>query len=156
MTFVLRNTETVPKPILRLIQGFGIIAGLMAVTFSVLAASFYSRHWIAFEESVALLTVQDCTVEVNGNPVEERDLFLSSISKIEQVHQRKSSVRRRFDVVLQSEAKSFHFQLWEDSQVPNEYRVMVFEMEPTPIRVGTIRSPELSGLLTKYDGTDFR
>lgn len=150
MAFVLRDTETIPKWLLRLILGFCAMGGLMTLTFSILAGISDSRQWIAFEETIARLTANDCTVEVNGKVVLERESFLRLVRKIEEV-QRKGGSRRKYDVLLQSEAESFHFELWEAEGIPNVYRVMVLNKNQKPFRIGTVRSLELRELLIQYD-----
>lgn len=57
MAFVLRETETIPKWLLRLMLGFFAIGGLMTLTFSILAAISNSRQWIAFEVAIARLLI---------------------------------------------------------------------------------------------------
>lgn len=150
MSFALRDTETIPKWLLRLILGFCAMGGLMTLTFSILAAISHSRQWIAFEEDIARLTANECTVEVNGKVVLERESFLRLVRKIEEV-QRKGGSRRKYDVLLQSESEYFHFELWEAEGIPNVYRVMVLNKHQEPFRIGTVRSPELRELLIQYD-----
>jgi hypothetical protein len=150
MSFALRDTETIPKWLLRLILGFCAMGGLMALTFSILAAISESRQWIAYEEAIARLTANDCTVEVNGKVVVERESFLRLVRKIEEI-QRKRGSRRKYDVLLQTESETFHFELWEDVGIPNEYGVMFLNKQQEPFRIGTVGSPELRELLIQYD-----
>ena len=151
MAFQLRKTETIPKGVLRTILTFVVVLGLVIVLLSIARASFFSRHWIEFEEAIARLTAQECNVEVNGKQIVEKGSFLQSVRKIEEIKQRKKGARRKNDVLLQSEAETFHFELWEDARWPNEYWVMVFDENQEPFRIGTVGSPELRDLLIQYD-----
>ena len=151
MSFQMRKTELIPKVLLRTMLAFFVVLSMFFLTISIARASFFSRHWIAFEEAIARLTAQECTVEVNGKNVMEKGSFLKSVGKIEEVKQRKEGARRKNDVLLQSESESLHFELWEDAGWPDEYWVMVFNKNQEPFRIGTVRSIELRELLIQYD-----
>lgn len=149
MCFFLRNIETVPRAIRRLILGSILVLSLFVCGFSVRAAYFYSSLCQWFENTVAKFNADDCLIEVNGLTIDDPASFLKAIGSIEEVKHRKSKAIAKFKIRIHGSSETMQFELWRDARVLNEYWVMLSRPQMQPTRIGTLKSIELEKRLSQ-------